>query len=87
MDERSYSPRRRGTTLYSTWPADNSSIARVVSFFSRTDDVSWRGSSLSTRAYFAAMRTPRYLLAELEETSSGVKTRMIPLVVRIERSA
>ena len=54
--------RRRGTTRYSISPFDSSSSERVVSFFSRDDERS-RGNSFSTRAYFAATSTPRYLLA------------------------
>ena len=43
-------------------PVDNSSSERVVSFFSPLLERS-RGNSLSTRAYFEATSTARYLLA------------------------
>src|SRR5438045_2209801 len=68
-----YSTRRRGTTRYSTSPSVSSSSARVVSFFSPGAERS-RGNSLRTRAYFAATRTPRYLLVACFATSFGMKT-------------
>src|SRR5436309_4645913 len=57
--------------------AASSSMERVVSFFSRVDDRS-RGNSLSTRACFAAMSTPRYLFAAfaVPTISLGVNTRI-----------
>src|SRR5829696_1710525 len=55
-------------------PFASSSSERVVSFLSR--DAEPPGNSLRARAYFAATRTPRYLLAECSAISSGVKTRM-----------
>src|SRR5215470_14664969 len=73
-----YSARRRGTTWYTMSPFASSSSDLVVSFFSRDDERS-RGNSFSTRAYFAATRTPRYLLAAWLAISPGVKTRMYQL--------
>src|SRR5688500_5222307 len=56
-----------------------SSSARVVSFFSRVEERT-REFSLSTRAYFAATRTARYLLAANLAASTGVKTCMRSLL-------
>src|SRR5919197_56147 len=70
-------------------PVANSSIERVVSFFSRVDERS-RGNSFSTRACLAATSTPRYLFAALSlpTTSLGVKTRIeISRWMMIKRSS
>src|SRR5918997_5713266 len=55
-------------------PLASSSRERVVSFLSR--DAEPPGNSFRARAYFAATRTPRYLLAACWAISTGVKTRM-----------
>src|SRR5471030_2940087 len=55
-------------------PRESSSSERVVNFLSR--DAAPPGNSLRARAYFAATRTPRYLLAACAAISTGVKTRM-----------
>src|SRR5471030_1960717 len=55
-------------------PRESSSSERVVNFLSR--DAAPPGNSLRARAYFAATRTPRYLLAACWAISTGVKTRM-----------
>src|SRR5215208_2393885 len=54
-------------------PLASSSSDLVVSFLSRAAPP---GNSFSARAYFAATRTPRYLLAACWAISTGVKTRM-----------
>src|SRR5258708_6103159 len=55
-------------------PRHSSSSERVVNFLSR--DPEPPGNSLRARAYLAATRTPRYLLAACCAISTGVKTRM-----------
>src|SRR4051794_12538644 len=55
-------------------PFASSSRERVVSFLSREAEPP--GNSSRARAYFAATRTPRYLLAACSAISTGVKTRM-----------
>src|SRR5690348_432132 len=66
-------------------PPANSSIERVVSFFSRDDERS-RGNSFRTRACLAAINTPRYLFGAFAPPtmSLGVKTRIRTLAL-VER--
>ena len=68
----SVSRRRRLTSRYSTCPEVTASRARVESFFSSPNGRLSRGSMFSSRAYFAATKTPKvFALVVLGDFTRG----------------